>query len=427
MLPFALPEYPELHALSAADKQAVVPVSTGTDHEVEDTIRRAFVYAVETCSSDVHICAHGERKNPEIKISIRAPGGLINFRYAGGGRLEHFQVKMFNLTNTTQGGTTPPMLSTRFSMDFPADWAIAHGLQPVPGMKKYNIDVRVEYKKTFEGYGFTCRNFLNPQRSPELHELGLTQALLATLKKVIAPSGLILVSYGPTGSGKTTTLYAIMRYLNNGQQSIFTIEDPVEFTLRGDGPITQIQVDGEVTFARGLRSGLRSNPDIILIGEIRDTETMEIALQAGQTGHLVLASIHANSGTETISRALDLTLDKTRDASRLADTLKFVMAQRLVNKHEPAGVERRMLTNDEKAWMKDNGIAPMHFIDETASTMTCGKVPVIEAIQVDYPIKQVIQAEGLTTDKIYRLASTQLQYETLVMAGISGRKRTDKR
>ena len=168
----------------------------------------------------------------------------------------------------------------------------------------------------------------------KLHELGLLYSLLRAIKQAVnEPSGLILVS-GPTGSGKTTLLNAVLGYLNNGQRSILTIENPVEFRLTGEGPIKQVQVQGDITFARALRAGLRCDPDIILIGEIRDEETMEIALQAAQTGHLVLATIHANSGAETISRALDLTVDKRRDAYRLAETLKFVMAQRLLDKYK---------------------------------------------------------------------------------------------
>lgn len=418
MLPFALPEYPELlgNLLSEDEKLAIMPISQSSNQDIEEMIFRTFVYAVVTKSSDVHICGHGGKERPEVSLHIRTPGGMINYRYKGTNSAKHFEAKMLKLTNIGQGGSTPEKISTRFSMEFPVGWARQNGLVPGEGKDKYFTDVRVEYIKTFDGFAFTCR-ILDQQRTPELHELGMTYALETTLKRLIKePSGLILVT-GPTGSGKSTLLNAVLRYLNNGQNSIFTIEDPVEYRLQGDGPIKQIQVHGDITFARALVSGLRSDPDIILLGEINNAETMEIALQAAQTGHLVLATMHANGATNTISRALDLTFDKAVDNVRLAEALKFVMAQRLINKFESEG-NGRPLTNHEKTWMSDNGITTPQIINETTSTKKIGKIAIIEAIEIDYPIKQVIQAERLNIDKIYELASTQLQYETLVMSGI---------
>jgi len=418
MLPFKLPQFPELRGDSLPEdvKLAIMPLSENNNKDIEEIIFRTFVYAVVTNSSDVHIGSHGGKRRPEVFINIRTPAGFVNFKYEGDGESRHFETKMLKLANVSQGGSTPEMLSTRFSMAFPVEWAKSKGLKPDHGKDKYFIDVRMEYSNPFDGFAFTCR-ILDQQRAPDIHELGLPYALETLLKKLVSePSGLILAS-GPTGSGKTTLLNAILRYLNNGQNSIFTIENPVEFRLQGDGPIKQIQVHGDVTFARALRSGLRSDPDIILIGEIRDAETMEIALQAAQTGHLVLSTLHANSAADTISRALDLTLDKVRDATRLADTLKFVMAQRLIDKYEPQ-VAERSISNHENAWLTDNGVAVHQTIHETTSTKKIGKIALIEAIEIDYPIKQVIQSERMNTDKIYELASTQLQYETLVMAGI---------
>ena len=143
------------------------------------------------------------------------------------------------------------------------------------------------YIRTFDGYTFVCR-LLDQQRSPGLDELGMSYALLRAVKRAaLEPSGLILVS-GPTGSGKTTTLSAILQWLINGQRCVVTIENPVEYELPIFGPVKQIEVRGEITFAKALRKTLRLDPEVILVGEIRDQETMEIALQAAQTGHLVL-------------------------------------------------------------------------------------------------------------------------------------------
>lgn len=425
MFAFSLPEYPELAELSDDDRLAIMPITTGTNQDIEEMLFRSFVYAVVTHSSDVHIGGHGSKDDPTITINIRTPAGFVNFNYEGSSSTRHFEAKMFKLTNIAQGGSTPEMLSTRFSMAFPIEWAIGKNLQPKFGRDKYDIDVRVEYARTFDGFTFVCR-ILDQQRAPELDQLGLSYALETVLKRIISePSGLILAT-GPTGSGKTTLLNAILSYLNNGQNSILTIENPVEFRLYGPGPIKQIQIRGDITFAKALRSGLRQDPDIILVGEIRDAETMEIALQAAQTGHLVLSTLHANSAPDTISRVLDLTLDKKRDAVRIADTLKFVMAQRLVDRYEEHGVERPPF-NHEKAWLKNNGIAIPDLINETTSHKKLGKIALIEAIEIDYSIKEVIQAPQLNTNRIYELASRQIQYETLVMAGVraveSGRSR----
>jgi type II secretory ATPase GspE/PulE/Tfp pilus assembly ATPase PilB-like protein len=150
---------------------------------------------------------------------------------------------------------------------------------------------------------------LDQQRTPTLDELNLSASLLHAIKSAAEePSGLILAS-GPTGSGKTTLLNAVLGYLNDGQRSIVTIENPVEYRLAGSGPIKQLQTQGDFTFARALRSTLRADPDVILIGEIRDAETMKIALEASKTGHMVLSTVHANNSHETISRLVDLGAD----------------------------------------------------------------------------------------------------------------------
>jgi type II secretory ATPase GspE/PulE/Tfp pilus assembly ATPase PilB-like protein len=162
---------------------------------------------------------------------------------------------------------------------------------------------------------------------------------------------------------------------------------------------------------------LRQDPDIILIGEIRDVETMEVALDAASTGHLVLSTLHANSAADAAARALDLLPDRVRDAVRLAEALKLIMAQRLVYRFEPEMAPRE-LGLYEKSWLRDNGLEVARPLQETVSQKRLGKIPLIEAIDIDYPVSQVIRADRFDTDAMYRLASRQLQYETLVMAGL---------
>lgn len=417
---FELPTYPEFwgrDALFSEDEcMAIMPISTGATKNVEEYIFRAFVYAVETCSSDVHIGGHGASEKPDIVINIRTPRGIINLRYDGPGDTTVFSQKMFKVTNTAQGGSTPEIVTTRFSMVFPGRWAQSKGLVLKKGMDKYYVDVRVEYSKTFDGFAFTCR-ILDQQRAPALHELGLSQVMMNCLRRILAkPSGLILVT-GPTGSGKTTLLNAMVGFLNDGTRSVLTIENPVEFRLHGDGPIKQIPVRGEVTFARALRSGLRHDPDLILLGEIRDGETMDIALQAAQTGHLVLSTLHSNGAAETIPRLIDMGQDSKVDAQRIADTLKFVVSQRLINKFEPI-TSKRAITADEKGWLSDNGLSFTDTVFDADGRQKTGKIAILEAFEVDYAIQRVVKSGSIDTDKLYQLASEQIQFETLPMAGM---------
>jgi type II secretory ATPase GspE/PulE/Tfp pilus assembly ATPase PilB-like protein len=241
-------------------------------------------------------------------------------------------------------------------------------------------------------------------------------ALRAVKRALQEPSGLILVS-GPTGSGKTTTLAAFLQYLINGQRCIVTIENPVEYKLPTNGPVKQIEVKGEITFAKALRKALRLDPEVILVGEIRDEETMEIALQAAQTGHLVLATLHANSAPETLSRALDLTMDKRRDAFRLAEVVKFVVAQRLMRRYS-GEVTERDLVPDELAWLKANGLGFMKTVREAQGGHRIGMLPLVEAFAVNPGIKSLVRSGSLDAGEIYRLAGEQPQFETLASAGI---------
>jgi general secretion pathway protein E len=159
----------------------------------------------------------------------------------------------------------------------------------------------------------------------ELAALGLNGMPLARLRAVLArPHGIVLVT-GPTGSGKTTTLYAALNHLNDQTRNILTIEDPVEYHLPGIGQ-TPVNPKVDMTFARGLRAILRQDPDVVMVGEIRDRETAQIAVQASLTGHLVLSTLHTNSAVGAVTRLLDMGVD----AYLLASSLVAVIAQRLM-------------------------------------------------------------------------------------------------
>jgi type II secretory ATPase GspE/PulE/Tfp pilus assembly ATPase PilB-like protein len=188
------------------------------------------------------------------------------------------------------------------------------------------VDVRVSALPTPYGETFVLR-LLTGGEAARLEELGFTPAQLQTIRAAIQkPNGLIL-NTGPTGSGKTTTLYAILAELNQPGRKIITIEDPIEYKVPG---IQQTQVDAEAgyDFAGALRSVLRQDPDIVMVGEIRDAETATIAVQAAMTGHLVLSTLHTNSAPGAIPRLLDMGV-KTY---LLGGVLNLVIAQRLVRK-----------------------------------------------------------------------------------------------
>jgi type II secretory ATPase GspE/PulE/Tfp pilus assembly ATPase PilB-like protein len=191
----------------------------------------------------------------------------------------------------------------------------------------------------------------------------------------------------------------------------------VELRLRGPGPITQIPVTNEVTFARALRSILRQDPDVILVGEIRDTETMLTALSAAQTGHLVFSTLHANSAAETITRALELTGGERRHSFVLSEVLRLVVAQRLVPVFGGQS-KTRDLQVDEAAWLTDNGMGFMKLIEDVDGSNVLGKVALMEGIEITPEIKTLIRSQDLNADSVYRLACHQPQYETLAMAGV---------
>jgi general secretion pathway protein E len=190
-----------------------------------------------------------------------------------------------------------------------------------------DIDFRVSTIPTAFGESVVMR-ILDRNRVPlDFPELGFSEEHIAVFHQLLQqPNGIILVT-GPTGSGKTTTLYTALKALNNAERKIFSVEDPIEYQMPG---INQVQVQAEIglTFPHALRAILRQDPDIIMIGEIRDLETARIAIQASLTGHLVLSTLHTNSAASAITRLIDIGVENYL----LASTLKGVIAQRLVRK-----------------------------------------------------------------------------------------------
>jgi len=190
-----------------------------------------------------------------------------------------------------------------------------------------NIDIRVNVMPVMHGEKVEMRLLKSSARPYTLEELGLAPAAVGTiLDEIRRPHGMILVT-GPTGHGKTTTLYSILHILNTPSVNITTIEDPIEYEVPRINQ-TQVNTKAGITFANGLRSLLRQNPDIIMVGEIRDNDTVDIALHAALTGHLVLSSLHTNDAPSALPRFLDM----GAPAFLLVSTVNLVIAQRLVRK-----------------------------------------------------------------------------------------------
>ncbi|HBE91680.1 MAG TPA: type II secretion system protein GspE [Gammaproteobacteria bacterium] len=254
------------------------------------------------------------------------------------------------------------------------------------------IDVRVSTLPTEHGERIVLR-ILDKQASRfDVAKLGMDEGMEKRFKQLTqALHGMFLVT-GPTGSGKTTTLYAGLSHIDCNKRNIVTIEDPVEYDLEGIGQV-HVNIKTGLTFARGLRSILRQDPDVVLVGEIRDLETAEIAIQASLTGHLVLSTLHTNTAIGAITRLLDMGVD----AYLIASSLTGILAQRLVRKlcptcreaYEPTGKEREILRlsdTDQVTIYHPQGC------DQCHHTGFSGRTGIFELIVVDSAIKNMIHS-----------------------------------
>jgi general secretion pathway protein E len=254
------------------------------------------------------------------------------------------------------------------------------------------LDVRVSTLPSRAGERVVLRILDKENAGIDLDGLGMAPGLNALLRDAFTePNGIILVT-GPTGSGKTTTLYAGLRLLNDGTRNILTVEDPVEYAVDGVGQ-TQINPKVGLTFAAGLRAILRQDPDVVMVGEIRDRETAEIAVQASLTGHLVLSTVHTNDAVGAITRMRDMKIEPFL----LASTLRAVFAQRLVRRLCPACCNSVEASAPVAAIM---GFEIGTIICEPVGCEQCGgsgfkgRIGVFEAIRIDETIRRLINEGG---------------------------------
>jgi general secretion pathway protein E len=269
------------------------------------------------------------------------------------------------------------------------------------------VDVRVSTIPSSHGERVVLRLLDKQAGRLDLGQLGMSDGLQKAMDEAIHnPHGIILVT-GPTGSGKTTTLYAALIRLNDRTQNIMTVEDPVEYYIDGIGQ-TQVNTKVEMTFARGLRAILRQDPDIVMVGEIRDLETAEIAVQASLTGHLVLSTLHTNTAIGAIARLRDMGVEPFL----LASSLIGVLAQRLVRllcpsckkSYEPSPYEANLLAQsrlklDPPAVFQPVGCPACNF------TGFRGRTGIYEYVTVDAILRRMIH-DGASEQDIEQYART---------------------
>ncbi|NCN58497.1 hypothetical protein COW99_06200 [Candidatus Roizmanbacteria bacterium CG22_combo_CG10-13_8_21_14_all_38_20] len=281
------------------------------------------------------------------------------------------------------------------------------------------ISLRVSILPSFYGENIVMRILRESARPLSLEELGLTGSSLVLLKQNIQRShGLILVT-GPTGSGKTTTLYSVLNMLNTIKVKICTVEDPVEYAIKR---VSQVHVNPKtgLTFASGLRALLRHDPNIIMVGEIRDRETVDMAIHSALTGHLVLSSLHTNSAAGAIPRLIDM----GAEPFLVASTLNLVIAQRLVRGICPSCVEKtkvsvEMLKFIEKLAGED--ISKQEFYKgkgclECGGTGYKGRVGIYEALELDADLRILIRVK-VSAKEIENKAKTK-GMTSLFMSGL---------
>ncbi|MEZ4104107.1 MAG: ATPase, T2SS/T4P/T4SS family [Candidatus Paceibacterota bacterium] len=380
----------EVEESSVEDKKVMEHIEE--DAPVTKIVATILRYAVDGSASDIHI----EPNEVKVVVRFRVDGVLTtslelpkNVHMAVVARIKILSSMRLDERRKPQDG--------RFSATF-------------DGRK---IDFRVSVLPTNHGEKVVMRILDNDQGVRSLEETGISHYLLETVRRAVKePYGIILIS-GPTGSGKSTTLYAMLSEVDRATKNVLSLEDPVEYNIDG---VSQSQVRPEIgyTFANGLRAALRQDPDIIMVGEIRDKETAQLAIQAALTGHLVLSTIHTNNAIGVIPRLIDMGVDPYL----IAPTLKLAIAQRLARRVCPGAGKEEGIDSSTKQMMDEtfktlpekyhNRIPASRTIVHPEPISGCatglkGRVAVMEAFEVNDEIQELI-LNNASEDQIYQVA-----------------------
>ena len=353
-----------------------------SDAPIVQLVRSLLEQAIRQRASDVHI----EALESKVRVRYRIDGTLYE--------------KM------VYDNSLLPAISTRIKIMGGMD--ISEKRKPQDGrltimVDRQEYDIRISSVPTVHGEKIVMRISSKLSLTKNKKELGLAPDELKRFDHMLsAPYGIIFVT-GPTGSGKSTTLYTALSELNKEAVNIVTVEDPVEADIEG---INQIQVNNKVnlTFASALRSILRQDPDIIMIGEIRDRETAGIAVQASITGHLVVSTLHTNNAAGTLNRMADMGVERYL----IADSVVGVIAQRLVRKLCPHCRKKRPATEEEKRLLKQDTYKEMEIYEPTGCDLCnhtgyFGRTGVFEIMEVNEEIRDLI-AEGGSSEKLENAA-----------------------
>ena len=376
-------------AMSAAEKysnEQRVKHQEEKDEEVDDgvsdkpivqLVRTIIEQAARQRASDVHIDA----LEKQVRVRYRIDGALTEKML--------YDLKLL------------PAISSRIKILGGMD--ISEKRKPQDGrmttiVDKTEYDIRISVLPSSYGEKIVMRLASNKAFNMSKTDLGMTDRELVLFDKIIKnPNGIILVT-GPTGSGKSTTLYTSLSELNDESVNIITVEDPVEANIAG---VNQVQVNtkAELTFASALRSILRQDPDIIMIGEIRDIETAGIAVQASITGHLVVSTLHTNSSAATITRLLDMGVQ----SFMLADSIVGIIAQRLVRRLCPECKKGHLATEEDLASLKMTAKSPPMIYDAVGcdrcgGTGYRGRIGVYEIMDMTPDIKTLVAAKATTKE-----------------------------
>jgi len=380
------------------DLETLDQTAARSDAPVVKLLESVFEDAVRAKASDIHI----EPDENVLRIRRRVDGVL------------HEQV----MDEKRIAGAVVSRLKLMAGLD------ISEKRMPQDGrfnlkLKDNSIDVRLSTMPTSTGESVVMRLLDQSAGVIGLDQLGMSESMLDRLRKAIhKPHGLMLVT-GPTGSGKTTTLYAALHELNTPERKIITVEDPVEFQLPR---INQVQVNTKIDldFARVLRSTLRQDPDVILLGEIRDKETAEIALRASITGHLVLSTLHTNDAVSTALRLIDMGIE----SFLVASAVHVILAQRLVRRicnnciagYEPGHNHKIWLENVLMAEANDVELKYGKGCQKCNYTGYTGRVAVHELLEVDEAQADAMRRKDYVDFKNKAIASES--YEPLVTSAL---------
>ena len=336
-------------------------------------INALFAEALNVGASDIHIETY------EKSMSVR---------YRVDGRLQEI---------LTPARALSPLLISRIKVMAKLD--IAEKRIPQDGriqlqLGGHKVDVRISTIPSNYGERVVMRLLDQQATHLTLDSLGMPARCSTTFRHMLDhPNGIILVT-GPTGSGKTTTLYAGLTLLNDRSRNILTVEDPVEYALDGIGQ-TQVNTKVDMTFARGLRAILRQDPDVVMVGEIRDSETAEVAIQASLTGHLVLSTLHTNDAVGAITRLKDLGVQPYL----IASSLLGVLAQRLVRTLCPHCRQPHTVSSEEAAQLNAPRLAGKDIFkpdgcDQCLHSGYKGRIGIYELLQVTPAIRDLIHQGG---------------------------------